>query len=70
MDFLNRKTKQLDEYGNKIPQLVELSNKVGLSTGQIIMILLAVWVLIICVMLGATIIMLAISVFYPALKSI
>jgi len=70
MDFLNRKTKQLDEYGNKIPQLVELSNKVGLSTGQIIMILLAVWMVIICVMLGATIIMLAISVFYPALKSI
>ena len=49
---------------------MELSKKIGLSEGQIILIGIVVWILIICVLLGAVILVLFISVLYPCLKSI
>ena len=70
MELVKDKIEILNAYGNKVPQIVELSKKVNQPPGVIILGGLVVWALFIVLTMGATILTLAISVLYPAFKSI
>ena len=70
MEIVKDKIEVLNTYGKKVPQIVDLSKKVGQEPGVIIAGGIAVWALVVILTMGATILTLAISVLYPAFRSI
>ena len=70
MDIVKQKIEILNVFGRKVPQIVDLSKKVGQEPGVIIAGGLVVWALFVVMTMGATILTLTLSVLYPAIKSI
>lgn len=70
MELLNQKLKPLNAYADRVPQIKDLATKAGVEPGVILGGgLLAALLVTFCVF-GATILTLAITVLYPAAKSI
>lgn len=70
MEYIKQMIDRLDQHAKKVPQLVQLSEKTGLTPGQIAFGILSFISLIILVTMGATILTVIITVVYPAFKSI
>ena len=60
----------LEELGNDVPQIVELSKKTGQRVGHIVLGIVAVVALLVLIFFGPLILSVAITVIYPAYKSI
>ncbi len=70
MEVIKHAIDRLDQYAKKVPQIVLISEKSGLSPGQIAFGILSFLALIILVTMGAAILTVVITVVYPAFKSI
>ncbi len=69
-DQVNKIVKILSAYGDKVPQLKDISSKAGVETGVILGGSLTLALLTTFLMFGSTILTLCITVLYPACKSI
>ena len=70
MDIVNAKLRPLNVIGDKVPQIKEIARNAGIESGVIVAaagLVLSIITVCIC---GATILTLAITVLYPAAKSI
>jgi receptor expression-enhancing protein 5/6 len=70
MDILNAKLKPLSAIGDKVPQIKDFARNAGLESGVIVAAAGLVLSIITLFVFGATILTLAITVLYPAAKSI
>jgi receptor expression-enhancing protein 5/6 len=70
MDILNAKLKPLSAIGDKVPQIKDFARNAGLESGVIVAAAGLVLSIISLFVFGATILTLAITVLYPAAKSI
>ena len=70
MEVIKQKVELLSEFGNKIPQIKELSKKIGIESGYIILGVLALSGLLVLIFMGGTILTVVLTVLYPAYKSI
>jgi len=70
MDILNAKLKPLSAIGDKVPQIKDFARNAGLESGVIVAGAGLVLSIITLFVFGATILTLAITVLYPAAKSI
>ena len=68
--MLNARLRPLSVYGDKVPQIKEFARNAGIESGVIVAAGGAVLSLITLCVFGATILTLAITVLYPAAKSI
>lgn len=70
MDIVNAKLRPLSALGDKVPQIKEFARNAGIESGVIVAAAGLVFSLITVCIFGATILTLAITVLYPAAKSI
>lgn len=70
MEQINKASEALEQHAHKIPPLIELSKKTGQRPGKIMLLGAVVVALLILYFMGMSILTVAISVAYPALKSI
>jgi receptor expression-enhancing protein 5/6 len=70
MDILNARLRPLSALGDKVPQIKEFARNAGIESGVIVAAGGAVLSLVTLCIFGATILTLAITVLYPAAKSI
>jgi receptor expression-enhancing protein 5/6 len=70
MDKVNDVVAKLEEMGNGVPQIVELSKKTGVRVGHICLGAAVIIPLLILIFFGATIVAVAVTVLYPGFKSI
>lgn len=70
MELVNAKLRPLSVLGDKVPQIKEFARNAGIESGVIVAAAGLVLSLITLCVLGATILTLAITVLYPAAKSI
>ena len=70
MDILNARLRPLNALGDKVPQIKEFARNAGIESGVIVAAGGAVLSLVTLCVFGATILTLAITVLYPAAKSI
>lgn len=62
--------KPLNKYGDKVPQIVDLSKKAKVDTGVILAAILVVASVLILVLFGGTILTVVFTVVYPSIQSI
>jgi receptor expression-enhancing protein 5/6 len=60
----------LNKYGDRVPQLVDLSKKAGLPTGVLLAAVLVVASILTLVLFGGTILSVIFTVLYPSIQSI
>ena len=60
----------LNKYGDKVPQLVDLSKKANLPTGVLLAAVLVVGSILVLVLFGGTILSVIFTVLYPSIQSI
>lgn len=70
MDKVKDVARPLKQYADKVPQLVDLSKKVGQEPEVLLLGILAVSGLVVLVLFGGTIFTLVLTVIYPAIQSI
>ena len=70
MEKLEPFIETLEQLGNDIPQIVELSKKSGQRVGHVVLAIVAVTAILVLIFLGPLILSVAITVIYPAYKSI
>ena len=70
MDLLNARLKPLSAIGDKVPQIKDFARNAGIESGVIVAAAGAVLSIVTLCVFGATILTLAITVLYPAAKSI
>jgi len=70
MDLLNQKLKPLSPLADKVPQVKQLAQNLGVESGVLLGGGLLVTLLLTFILFGATILTLTITVLYPAFKSI
>ena len=70
MDILNARLKPLSAIGDKVPQIKDFARNAGIESGVIVAAAGAVLSIVTLCVFGATILTLAITVLYPAAKSI
>ncbi len=70
MEIVNQKLRPLTVYGDKVEQIRDLSQKLGVPSGLLIAAAGVVLSILTLVIFGATILTLSITVLYPAAKSI
>jgi receptor expression-enhancing protein 5/6 len=70
MDILNARLKPLSTIGDKVPQIKDFARNAGIESGVIVAAAGAVLSIVTLCVFGATILTLAITVLYPAAKSI
>jgi len=70
MDILNARLRPLSALGDKVPQIKDFARNAGIESGVIVAAGGAVLTLVTLCVFGATILTLAITVLYPAAKSI
>ena len=70
MDILNARLRPLSALGDKVPQIKDFARNAGIESGVIVAAAGAVLSIVTLCVFGATILTLAITVLYPAAKSI
>ena len=70
MDLLNQKLKPLSPLADKVPQVKQFAQQLGVESGVLLGGGLLLALLITFALFGATILTLTITVLYPAFKSI
>ncbi len=70
MDLVNARLKPLSTIGDKVPQIKDFARNAGIESGVIVAAAGAVLSIVTLCVFGATILTLAITVLYPAAKSI
>lgn len=70
MDKLKQIARPLKLYADKVPQLVDLSKKVGQEAEVLLLAILSVASIVILILFGGTIFTLVLTVVYPAIQSI
>lgn len=70
MEKVNQLCKPLNKYGDKVPQIVDISKKAQVDTGVILGAILIVASLLVLILFGGTILTVVITVLYPSIQSI
>ena len=70
MEKVEKICKPLEKYAEKVPQLIDLSKKAGVSSGILLAGLLLVGGVFVFIFFGATILTLSFTVLYPSIQSI
>ena len=70
MDKVKEIAKPLNKYAEKVPQLVDISKKIGQEPGVLLLAIILVSSVVVLVLFGGTIFTLCLTVIYPAIQSI